>query len=128
MIILIDTSTPVCSITWVDGDNQVETEWQADRGLADGLIGYLRSQLSSRSKSWSDVQGIGVFKGPGSFTGLRIGLTVMNTWADTMHIPIVGETDDDWKAKSLSRLASGQNDELVMPLYGREANITKPRK
>jgi len=128
MIILIDTSTPECRLTLVDGDNRFDDVWTADRTLADKLIGYLRGQLQAHGKTWQDVTGIGVFKGPGSFTGLRIGLTVMNTLADGLEVPIVGEDGDNWQEKALGRLNDGQNDRLVMPLYGREANITKPRK
>lgn len=128
MIILIDTSTPECRLTLIDGDQRIDDVWTADRTLADKLIGYLRGQLQAQNKTWQDVTGIGVFKGPGSFTGLRIGLTVMNTLADGLEVPIVGETGDDWLDKALGRLNDGQNDRLVMPLYGREANITKPRK
>jgi tRNA threonylcarbamoyladenosine biosynthesis protein TsaB len=128
MILLIDTSTPDCRLTLIDGEQRFDDVWTADRTLADKLLGYLRGQLQAHGKTWSDITGIGVFKGPGSFTGLRIGLTVMNTLADSLDIPIIGETDEDWQQKALKRLDEGQNDRLVMPLYGREANITKPRK
>lgn len=128
MILLLDTSTPECRLTLVDGEEHINDTWTADRTLADKLIGYLREQLHARDKTWRDVTAIGVFKGPGSFTGLRIGLTVLNTLADSLEIPIVGETGDGWQDKALRRLADGENDRLVMPLYGREANITKPRK
>ncbi len=128
MILLLDTSTPTCKTYWIDGDVRSEESWQADRGLADKLIGYLRSQLHARSLTWSDIKGIGIYQGPGSFTGLRIGHTVMNTIADDLSIPIVGATDDNWIETVLRRLGDGENDGLVMPLYGREANITKPRK
>lgn len=128
MIILLDTSTPECKITLIDGDIRKELVWQANRELADKLIGYLRNQLAEQGKKWSDITGIGLLRGPGSFTGLRIGHTVMNTIADDMAIPIVGESGEDWKERALERLTNGETDELVMPLYGREANITKPRK
>lgn len=128
MIILLDTSTPECKTTLIDGDIRKELVWQADRELADKLIGYLRNQLAELGKKWGDITGIGLLRGPGSFTGLRIGHTVMNTIADDMAIPIVGESGEDWKERALERLTNGETDELVMPLYGREANITKPRK
>lgn len=128
MIILLDTSTPECKITLIDGGIRKELVWQANRELADKLIGYLRNQLAEQGKKWSDITGIGLLRGPGSFTGLRIGHTVMNTIADDMAIPIVGESGEDWKERALERLTNGETDELVMPLYGREANITRPRK
>lgn len=128
MIVLLDTSTPLCRIYWVAGNTIEEVQWQADRELADKLIGYLRAQLAERGVSWRDITGIGLFQGPGSFTGLRIGHTVMNTIADDLAIPIVGVTGDDWVRDAVERLSRHETDTLVMPLYGREANITTPRK
>jgi tRNA threonylcarbamoyladenosine biosynthesis protein TsaB len=128
MIILLDTSTPVCKLTLVDGDQQFHDEWQAERTLAKNLLTYLRDQLQIRQKTFDDITGIGVMKGPGSFTGLRIGLTVLNTIADTRQVPIVGTTGEDWQTEALRRLTAGENEQIVLPLYGREATITTPRK
>lgn len=128
MILLLDTSTPVCRLTLVDGDARYDNEWEANRELAKGLLAYLRDQLAANNKSWNDITGIVAFKGPGSFTGLRIGLTVLNTLADSEGMPIIGETGEDWQTKGLVRLNSGENDRMVMPEYGGEAHITQPRK
>lgn len=128
MILLIDTSTALCKTYWVKDEEIVAEDWQADRELANKLLGYLRTQLTKRSSVWTDITGIGIYRGPGSFTGLRIGHTVMNTIADDLSIPIVGANGDDWINIALQRLKHNENDELVMPLYGREANITTPRK
>jgi tRNA threonylcarbamoyladenosine biosynthesis protein TsaB len=130
MILLLDTSTPVCRVSLVDGEWRFDDEWQADRQLAKGLLGYLEATLNSHSKSWQDLTGIGVFRGPGSFTGLRIGITVANTLADTLGIPIVGTGSDLWQDEALSKLSSDNvaSDEIVLPLYGSDAHITKARK
>lgn len=128
MILLLDTSTPLCKLTLVDGDWRFDDEWQADRQLAKGLLNYLQQQLEKNEKAFSDISGIGVMKGPGSFTGLRIGLTVLNTIADAENVPIVGETGDDWQRRAVARLETGENEKIVLPFYGSEAHITKPRK
>lgn len=128
MIILLDTSSPLCKLTLVDDAVRVTAEWRADRTLAKGLLGYLQEQLATQGKTWQDVSGIGAFKGPGSFTGLRIGLTVLNTAADALEIPIVGAIGDNWQVDALARLEAGENDRIVLPEYGSEAHITKPRK
>lgn len=128
MILLLDTSTPTCKLSLIDGDLRIDDEWQADRELAKKLLGYLHDRLESSGASWDDLSGIGTYMGPGSFTGLRIGLTVLNTLADAKRIPIVGATGDDWQAEALVRLRAGENDEIILPLYGSDANITKPRK
>ena len=128
MIILIDTSMPICYLTMVDGDMYIAREWQADRDLAHGLLRWLNDQLKGEDRSLHDITAIGVYQGPGSFTGLRIGLTVMNTPADGLGIPIVAAYGDDWQRVALSALGSGGNDRIVLPLYDRDANITTPRK
>ena len=128
MIILLDTSTPTCKLSLVDGDERHDVQWQADRELAKGLLGFLDTQLRGVDRTWTDISGIGVFQGPGSFTGLRIGMTVLNTMADTLVVPIVAAQGEEWQASALARLQAGENDHLALHFYGGEANITKPRK
>lgn len=128
MILLLDTSTSTCRFALYDDRFIVDDEWEAGRDLAEGILGYITQQLESTSVTWNDISGIGVYKGPGSFTGLRIGLAVLNTLADDRGIPIVGETGDEWRNRALQRLYDGGNEQVVLPLYGREATITKPRK
>lgn len=128
MILLLNTSTGLCKIMLVDDGNQSSYEWQADRQLAKGLLGFIVECLSKHQKTIDDLSGIGVFRGPGSFTGLRIGLTVANTITQSSKIPIIGEEGSDWQVKALDRLKNGENDRIVLPLYDRPANITQPRK
>lgn len=128
MILLIDTSTPLCRVWFVDGETTHAYEWQADRTLARDLLGYLRDRLAEHEANFATLKGIGVFRGPGSFTGLRIGMTVANTLADSLRIPIVGEVGDSWYTTVLRRLQSGESDGIALPEYGREARITTPRK
>ena len=124
MIILLDTSTPVCFLTVVDGESRQDFEWQAGRTLARGLLKF----LEEKTGDLHNISGIGVMKGPGSFTGLRIGLTVANTLADSLNIPIVGAMGEDWRGTALKKLRAGENEKIVMPEYGAAAHITAPRK
>jgi tRNA threonylcarbamoyladenosine biosynthesis protein TsaB len=93
-----------------------------------GLLEFIEKEITFQEKAWSDVTGLVIFKGPGSFTGLRIGVTVFNTLAATNRWPIVGVQGEDWRRQGIARLAASENDELVLPEYGGEAHITKPRK
>lgn len=128
MILLLDTSTPICVISLVEGDWRYDDTWESGRSLAKDLLSYLQTSLQKNDKTWADINGIVAYKGPGSFTGLRIGLTVLNTFADSESIPIVGATSDSWQSIGITRLDAGDNDKLVMPEYGSEPNITTPRK
>lgn len=128
MIIVLDTSTPTCYLSFVEGEWRHDVRWESARGLAKGLLGLLDQELSLQEKTWNDVTGLVVYKGPGSFTGLRIGITVCNSLAYANGVPIVGQTGDEWEQRGVQRLHDGENDEIVLPEYGSEAHITKPRK
>lgn len=128
MILLLDTSTPVCHAVLIDGGQRLVREWQADRTLARSLLKFLTELLAETGHTIHDLTGIGVMTGPGSFTGLRIGLAVCNTLADGMHIPIVGERGDAWQQRAIERLQAGETDQIVLPHYGSAAHITAPRK
>lgn len=102
--------------------------WVAGRNLARDMLAYLRDRLSENGVSFKDVSGIGAFRGPGSFTGLRIGMTVLNTLASDRGVSIVGAMSGAWASDCLARLARGETDKIVLPKYGRAARTTKPRK
>ncbi len=125
MILLIDTAQPTCFLTVIaeNGERQ-EYAWEANRTLAKGLLAFLQEKTGNLKT----ISGIGIMKGPGSFTGLRIGLTVMNTLADSLRVPIVGEVGELWQDRALERLRNKENERIVLPLYGAEAYITQPRK
>lgn len=126
--LLIDTSTPACHMTLVSDDKQINRTWDAGRMLAKNIFVYIDEIFLDAGITYDDLGGLGVFRGPGSFTGLRIGLTVANTIASAREIPIVGEVGDEWRQQSIDRLIRGDDDTIVLPEYGSDARITKPRK
>ena len=128
MILCLDTSTPITHLSFMDGEWRYDTNWESGRELAKGLLEFIEKELSFQGKAWQDITGLVIFKGPGSFTGLRIGITVFNTLAYANNWPIVGASGDTWRQEGVQRLADGDNDAIVVPEYGGEANITKPRK
>lgn len=129
MIVLWNSADMVVSLELIDASGLSQSyTWEAGRSLARDMLKYLRDKLSEHGATFDDIRAIGVYRGPGSFTGLRIGLAVLNTVADANDIPIVGETGTDWRARVLERLDNAENDRLVLPEYGGEAHITKPRK
>lgn len=129
MYVLLDTSTAVCRVWLVDSNGeQHEYTWQADRQMAKGLLAYIIECLARHQVAIQEVAGWGVLRGPGSFTGLRIGIATINTIGDTCHAPIVGVTGDNWQVRALQRLQAGESDKIILPEYGREARITAPRK
>lgn len=112
--LLIDTSTEVCS---------------AALGTADGVVAYLEaegtnkhseqlaalaSDLLDRIDYRSDLRGIGVADGPGSYTGLRIGASYAKGLAWTLDIPLATVKTTDLLAMTF--LAQGTPLEGPSPL------------
>lgn len=128
MIALLDTSTGLCQLSLASNGQLHNYQWQADRQLAKGLLGFVERSLADLGAGFDDIVALGVYQGPGSYTGLRIGITVWNTMADARGLPIVGGTGADWQDLVLQRLEAGEDDRLVLPEYGGQANITRPRK
>ncbi|HSE29235.1 MAG TPA: tRNA (adenosine(37)-N6)-threonylcarbamoyltransferase complex dimerization subunit type 1 TsaB [Candidatus Saccharimonadales bacterium] len=129
MILTIKTDSPTAELTiFSNGKRTDEYIWEANRELARDLLKKIQELLRKNNADFNDLTGLVVYSGPGSFTGLRIGLTVANTIAYGQNIPIVGSTGDDWLQDGLQKIASGQNDKVSMPYYGAEANITAPKK
>lgn len=129
MVLTIKTDNPVAALAlFKDGQKVSEYSWQADRELARDLIKEIQQFLHKNNANFTTLEGLVVYSGPGSFTGLRIGLTVANTIAYGQNISIVGVTGDDWQQTGLQKLSRGENDKITLPHYGAEANITLPKK
>lgn len=112
-----------------DGKQLSYHVWTAHRQLSATLLVVIRDELKKQNATVQDLGGIVVFQGPGSFTGLRIGITVANALSHELHIPIVGVADEEkWLERGLARLAEGDGHRLVVPEYGGEANITLQKK
>lgn len=129
MILTIRTDSPDAEIGLYKDEKQIiYHKWHADRTLARDLLKVIHEQLQKADADWPDVSGVIVYEGPGSFTGLRIGITVANTLAYGQDIPIIAASGKDWLATGLARLRQKENDKIVLPHYGAEANITPPKK
>lgn len=129
MILALDTSKPECKMTLLEKSSVVATKkWLAERRLALGLLIQIETFLNENSTSFQNLSGLIIFRGPGSFTGLRIGVTVANTLADSLTIPIVGEIGESWIKNGTARLDQKQNDQIVLPEYGSPPHITQAKK
>ncbi|MGH7157972.1 MAG: tRNA (adenosine(37)-N6)-threonylcarbamoyltransferase complex dimerization subunit type 1 TsaB [Candidatus Saccharimonadales bacterium] len=128
-IITVRTDKPEAEIGLYDGKTRLAyREWQAHRQLASTIHANIKELLTVQGKDWADIQAIVAYKGPGSFTGLRIGLTVANALADSLGIPAVGESGDGWIEQGIARLARGEAETFILPEYGAPVHITAQKK
>lgn len=123
-----DTATAELVLLHPDGKKLAGERWGAGRQLSSQLLDHIQALLLEYGLTWESLTGVIVFRGPGSFTGLRIGVAVANAIAYAQSIGIVGTGGDRWVAAGSKRLQSGETDTQATPDYGAEPNITKPRK
>lgn len=130
MIILsVRTDKPEAEVGLFDDQNKLDyIVWQAHRELSDTIHVKTKSMLDDHDKKWADIEGIVFYQGPGSFTGLRIGASVVNALAETLAVPVVSMAHDAWLAKGVERLLAGDNDKQVVPEYGAAPHITQQKK
>lgn len=103
------------------------TSWQAYRELSATIHTVIKDLLAKHDTQLRDITGIIVYQGPGSFTGLRIGLSVANALAYSLPAAIVGTTGQNWLKDGQSKLLAGQNQQMILPEYGAPVHITKPK-
>lgn len=130
MIIALKTDRPIAELyVWKDDGTEVTCHvWEADNQLSQQLPERLQQILDSSRITMDEVSGVVAYQGPGSFTGLRIGLTVANTLAYANQIPIAGGTGDNWQHQGLVNLKQSEPGGQVLPEYGGEAHITSPKR
>lgn len=128
LILAIRTDKPEAELGLLDGGKELTYEiWQAHRELAETIHKKIDGALKSQGKKLHQLQGVVVFKGPGSFTGLRIGITVANTFANSLQIPIVSSQGMDWVQAGVKRLQKKEDETVALPEYGGEPNVTRPK-
>ncbi|HET7302859.1 MAG TPA: tRNA (adenosine(37)-N6)-threonylcarbamoyltransferase complex dimerization subunit type 1 TsaB [Candidatus Saccharimonadales bacterium] len=129
LVLTVRTDSPEAELGLYDGQKQLAYHtWQAHRELSKVIHHQIEDLLRDKGKSWKDLQGIVAFSGPGSFTGLRIGLTVVNAIGYAEGIPVVAGGGESWIAQGIERLQKGDHDALALPEYGRGAHITTQKK
>lgn len=129
MILALRTDKPEAELYLFDNDNNEVCRllWHAHRELSDTLLLRIDELLKEGGIVASDLGALIVYRGPGSFTGLRIGITAANTLAYSLGVPISGVTGEFWITDALKNIETA-NSALVTPEYGSEAHITQPRK
>lgn len=131
MILALRTDKPEAELYLLDAKNKQidQLTWLAHRELSNTLLEHIETLLEKQQADLTKLTGIVVFQGPGSFTGLRIGITVANTLGYALGIPVAGGMGNEWQVNGQKKLVEvGQFNSVVMPEYGAEAHITKPRK
>ena len=101
-ILAFDTVAAATSVAvFVDGERICGLRKNMERGHAEVLVPMIKEVISSVSFGFQDLNLIAVTVGPGSFTGVRIGLATARTLSVTAKLPVAGVTSFDAVAAAL---------------------------
>ncbi|MGC2781794.1 MAG: tRNA (adenosine(37)-N6)-threonylcarbamoyltransferase complex dimerization subunit type 1 TsaB, partial [Bradyrhizobium sp.] len=139
LILAIDTALDHCAAAVLDTDSaamRAQETLRMQRGHAEALMPLIARVMRQSGAGFHELDRIAVTTGPGSFTGLRVGLSAARGIALAAHKPVVGVTtlsayaapvvSEDGASPVISaidarhdqvyyQVVSGSGDELVAP-------------
>jgi N6-L-threonylcarbamoyladenine synthase len=92
-VLVIDTSGPECAAGIYDSENNAMIASRSEtigKGHAELLPGMVEAAVAEAGLSLKDIQRVAVTIGPGSFTGIRVGVALARGLALSLKIPAVG--------------------------------------
>lgn len=90
LILHIETATDICSVALTEGEHvKAVVESGPERSHARLLNPFIRKTLKEAKRDFSDLDALAVSKGPGSYTGLRIGVSTAKGIAYALEMPLL---------------------------------------
>lgn len=115
--LFLDTSSSRIIIAFVRNNNIVfNVNMQNDNNLSNKLMVLIDDNFKKNNIKVQDIDKIYVVNGPGSFTGIRCGVTVAKTMAYLLNIPIACISE-------LEVMASGYNEEVCSVIDARRGYV-----
>lgn len=130
MILAIDTTSETKEIALYWPQKMAQSlSWQENNI---SLLAQINQLLTDNHQSVENLKAIVVNCGPGSFTGIRVGVSCANVFAYARKIPLVEATNQKLPIINLAKygyqqLKANQTVDQVKPFYGQEPHISQPK-
>jgi tRNA threonylcarbamoyladenosine biosynthesis protein TsaB len=91
LILNIETATRNCSVSLAENGKVLAIREISDQGYshAEKLHVFINEVMAESGKSFSDLEAVAVSRGPGSYTGLRIGISAAKGLCFALEIPLI---------------------------------------
>ena len=90
MILAINTGSDKNSIALYSTSVGDEVIWKSYKTQSQELLPKINKLLQFNKVKLLDLKAVAVYQGPGSYTGLRVGISVANALAWSLNIPVIG--------------------------------------
>lgn len=117
LLLGIETATPIGSLALLENEQVIiERELIQKGNHSSELLPTLNEMINELALNLHELKAIAVSKGPGSFTGLRIGISIAKGLAFSLKIPLVGVPTLDALAWNLVDLCTCFGNNLICPV------------
>jgi len=107
-LLAIDTSTAALTVAVLNNGQLLgELSSHAERNHSIGLLPQIRKLLGDLGLKPKDLQAVAVGQGPGSYTGVRIGVSVAKTFAWSLGLDLIGVSSLEAMALGCSAKVAG---------------------
>ncbi|MDD4607032.1 MAG: tRNA (adenosine(37)-N6)-threonylcarbamoyltransferase complex dimerization subunit type 1 TsaB [Patescibacteria group bacterium] len=96
---------------------------------SDKILFYLDKSLNQQKIKLQNLTGVIVVQGPGSFVGLRVGISLANALGYSLKIPVVGTLEKDLSkiVNNIKKLFKKKSSIIVLAKYGQDLKIKKTK-
>lgn len=130
-ILSIDTSSNICGVSILDNDNLIcNLDNDTGRTHSENLMPMIKDALSKAKITLNKIDLIVCDIGPGSFTGIRIGIATIKAFSDSLNIPCIGISSLEALAYNINNnsnlvcsILDCKNDNCYFALYERKEKI-----
>lgn len=114
ILLAFDTAQGALSAAIMDGEGVLASSFEPrTRGHAEALMPLLETMLAEAALGFADLDALAVTVGPGTFTGLRVGLAAARGLALARALPLVGVTT----LEAVAEPAGAEADEIAVALF-----------
>jgi tRNA threonylcarbamoyladenosine biosynthesis protein TsaB len=125
-VLVVDTSTR-SSIVAIGGDRPVAVSRRdVQHRHGSHVLEQIDEVLAEADVSLGDVMGLAVGTGPGSFTGLRVGMATVKTIAYARGLPVVGLVSTDALRKAAATSGAAADATVVLRAGARDHYLARP--
>lgn len=130
-ILSIDTSSNLCSVSLLE-DNQTIKELMIDNNKthSQNLMPLIQNLFVEANTGLPDIDLIACNKGPGSFTGIRIGIATAKAIAEVAKIPVIGISSLDCLAYNVPNatgvicsIIDANNNQVYCAIFDKNYNL-----
>lgn len=133
-ILSIDTSSNLCAVAVLDDTNLIKENILNDtKNHSEKIMPVIAQTLEEANLKITDIDLIVCDKGPGSFTGIRIGVATVMSFIDSLKISAIGITSleslaynvllNETKPSFICSLVDAKNNNVYFELYSTSSNI-----